>query len=128
MIGGNSELGSRCIVPDHGTMNTGREKLRKFLNRRVGCRAKRVFAPIDGLPFLNFVSFESERMRIGNVCFAQVLHRDGDARLAIARSKPNSLSIHVEITWLVSEGSDALDLQIEHVPFGSAEPPRRKAR
>jgi hypothetical protein len=101
-------------------MNTGREKLSEFLNRRIRSRAKRILAALDGLPLLNFVCFESERVRICHIRLAQILHRNRDARLVVTRSKRDPLRIDMKVPRLVAEDPHPFDLQVEDVLFRCA--------
>src|SRR5712692_10618657 len=103
MVGGDLELRGRRIVPHNRAINTKCEELRQFLDRRIGGCAKRVLAALDWLPLLNFVCFESERTRVGYVCFAQVLHRNRNGCLAVARSKCESCSVNVKIPRLTPQ-------------------------
>jgi len=95
----------RLIEPDAGEIQFGGrdllrlsgEELRQFLDRRIGLRPKYKFAALNRLPLLNFVCFESERVRICYVCFAQVFHRNRDGHLAVARSKRDAFGVNVKI-------------------------------
>jgi hypothetical protein len=84
-------------------MHPDGEKLGEFLNGRFRCRAERVFAPFDRLPFRNFVCLELERIRIGYIGLAQVPHWNRDIRLAIARSERDGLIVDVKVAELIPE-------------------------
>src|SRR5258706_11400887 len=109
MIYRDLELCCVRIMPYNWAMHTRAKELRHFLDRRVRLRVKRILAAFSWFPLLNFVCFESERVRICYLCFAQVLHRNRHGRLAVARSKRDNFGVHVMLPCLLPEHPESLD-------------------